>query len=660
MDLSVIIVNYNVKYFLEQCLYSVYRAKQDLKLEIFVVDNNSVDGSCAMVSEKFPGAELIRNDKNLGFSKANNQAIRKARGRYILLLNPDTLIEEDTLVKCVVYMDAHPRGGGLGVKMIDGKGKFLPESKRALPTPRVAFFKIFGLTRLFPRSRIFGKYHLGYLDRDKIQDVDILTGAFMMLRKTALDEVGLLDEDFFMYGEDIDLSHRLKNAGYTNVYYPETTIIHYKGESTRKGSLNFVLTFYNAMLIFARKHYSPKIARSYATVINMAIYFRAFLAILRRFIRNFSLPVLQAILIFLGFYVIKPIWEQIRFQGNSHYPAEYMTMVVPAYILIWLLSLFLLRAYDSPVRPGNIFRGIFAGTLVILVIYALLPESLRFSRALLLMGACWALISSYLISSLFHLAGFTFFRFDISKNKNIVILGKQKEARRVESLLRKAEARSNITGIVNPAAEDDEAYIGNISQLEEILKINNIDEIIFCASDISSRDIIQTMMSLPNGKTEYKIAPPESLSIVGSNSINAPGDIYLIDFEAITKPSNKRNKRLFDIFSSLLLLSLFPVLLFLIKQPGEALMNLLRVLAGSFSIVGFRHTGDNSSMNLPRLKPGILHPDDVFKDTEMTSETLDNLNLAYSRNYRIITDVRILLRGFHKLGQKSPKSELKT
>lgn len=200
MDLSIVIVNYNVKYFLEQCLHSVESSVGNLDVEIFVVDNNSVDGSCNMVVEKFPGVKLIRNKENLGFSVANNQAIKESAGRYVLLLNPDTVIEEDTLGKCVGYMDEHERCGGLGVKMIDGKGDFLPESKRSLPTPGVAFYKIFGFSRLFPRSRIFGKYHLGYLDRDKVHSIDILPGAFMMLRKPALDEVGLLDEAFFMYG----------------------------------------------------------------------------------------------------------------------------------------------------------------------------------------------------------------------------------------------------------------------------------------------------------------------------------------------------------------------------------------------------------------------------------------------------------------------------
>jgi len=261
MDLSVVIVNYNVKYFLEQCLHSVSKAIEGMNAEVFVVDNNSVDGSCRHIREKFPWVRLIENRENVGFSKANNQAIREASGKYILLLNPDTVVEEDTFIKCYNFMEQHPDAGAVGVKMIDGKGHFLPESKRALPTPEVAFYKIFGLSALFPKSKKFGKYHLGYLSKDETNKVEVLAGAFMFLRKKTLDKVGLLDEDYFMYGEDIDLSYRILQGGYKNFYFPESTIIHYKGESTKKGSLNYVLVFYNAMIIFARKHFSSKNAR---------------------------------------------------------------------------------------------------------------------------------------------------------------------------------------------------------------------------------------------------------------------------------------------------------------------------------------------------------------------------------------------------------------
>jgi len=197
MKLSIVIVNYNVRYFLEQVLLSVRRACAGLDAEVWVVDNNSVDDSVPMVREKFPDVKLIANTDNVGFAKANNQAIRLSSGEYVLLLNPDTVVEEDTFARCVAFMDAHPEAGGLGVRMIDGSGKFLPESKRGFPTPWVAFCKTFGLSRLFPRSRRFNRYHLGYLGEWEVNEVDVLAGAFMWLRRSALDKAGLLDEAFF-------------------------------------------------------------------------------------------------------------------------------------------------------------------------------------------------------------------------------------------------------------------------------------------------------------------------------------------------------------------------------------------------------------------------------------------------------------------------------
>jgi GT2 family glycosyltransferase len=260
MKLSVVIVNYNVMHFLEQCLNSVRKAVKNIESEVFVVDNNSVDGSVKMVREKFPEVNLIVNPDNRGFSKANNQAIKIAKGEYVLLLNPDTVVEDDTFEKIIKFMDAHEDAGGLGVKMVDGKGKFLPESKRGLPTPAVAFYKIFGLSKLFPKSKIFGQYHLTYLNNDEIHEVDVLSGAFMLIRKPLLDKIGGLDESYFMYGEDIDLSYRITKEGYKNYYFPKTRIIHYKGESTKKSSINYVLVFYQAMIIFHRTTLNENIA----------------------------------------------------------------------------------------------------------------------------------------------------------------------------------------------------------------------------------------------------------------------------------------------------------------------------------------------------------------------------------------------------------------
>ncbi|MCL2650568.1 MAG: glycosyltransferase family 2 protein [Candidatus Azobacteroides sp.] len=281
MKLSVIIVNYNVKYFLEQCLRSVLKASEYIDTEIFVVDNNSSDNSIPYLTNLFPEITFITNKNNPGFSKANNQAIELAKGEYILLLNPDTVIGEHSLFNVCRFMDEHPIAGALGVKMIDGCGNFLPESKRGFPSPWNSFCKISGLSKLFPKSSLFAKYHLRYLNENEIHEVDVLAGAFMLLRKTVLDKIGLLDDSFFMYGEDIDLSYRITSGGYKNYYFPEP-IIHYKGESTKK-DVRYVKTFYQAMIIFFQKHY-PGYQKLYAGFIYMAIYSTAGISALNKLI----------------------------------------------------------------------------------------------------------------------------------------------------------------------------------------------------------------------------------------------------------------------------------------------------------------------------------------------------------------------------------------
>lgn len=255
MRLSIVIVNYNVRYYLEQCLLSVEKALAGMCAEVFVVDNHSTDDSLPYLRSKFPWVRYIENQENLGFSRANNQALREARGEYVLLLNPDTFIGERTLRECVDFMDKNPQAGMCGVGMLKVDGSFAPESRRGIPTPFVAFCKMTGLGSLFPKNRLFGRYYMQYLNKYSINPIEIVSGAFMFIRKEALDKVGLLDETFFMYGEDIDLSYRVLQAGYKNYYLP-TQILHYKGESTKKNSLRYVNAFHKAMIIFFRKHFS--------------------------------------------------------------------------------------------------------------------------------------------------------------------------------------------------------------------------------------------------------------------------------------------------------------------------------------------------------------------------------------------------------------------
>lgn len=274
MQLSIIIVNYNVKYFVEQCLYSVLKASKNIDTEIFVIDNDSTDGSQQFFFNKFESVQFIWNWKNVGFSKANNIALQQAKGKYILFLNPDTLVPEDCFEKCLAFFESAKDIGALGIRMIDGTGKFLKESKRGFPGLLTSFFKLSGLAALFPRSSKFARYYAGHLPEDQNNVVDILAGAFMMVEKKVLDKTGVFDEEFFMYGEDIDLSYRIQNAGYKNYYFSESTIIHFKGESTKKDSLHYVEIFYGAMGLFVKKHYKKFKGTVYSIFIHAAIWLK--------------------------------------------------------------------------------------------------------------------------------------------------------------------------------------------------------------------------------------------------------------------------------------------------------------------------------------------------------------------------------------------------
>lgn len=278
MQLSVIIINYNVKYFLEYCLLSVRKAVKNIDAEIIVIDNASNDGSFEFFQNKFEEIQFIWNKKNSGFAKANNQGLEIAKGEYILFLNPDTIIPEDCLKKSISFIQSYHNNCALGIKMLDGSGRFLKESKRAFPSPITSFYKLSGLTKTFPHSKIFAKYYLGNLSKNKNQQVDVLAGAYMMIPKKILEKTSGFDEQFFMYGEDIDLSYRIQEAGFKNYFFAKCPIIHFKGESTQKESLNYVKTFYNAMGIFVKKHYGRSQSGIFSLCLHSAIIFRGTVA----------------------------------------------------------------------------------------------------------------------------------------------------------------------------------------------------------------------------------------------------------------------------------------------------------------------------------------------------------------------------------------------
>lgn len=653
MKLSIVIVNYNVAYFLEHCLYSVRNALKGIEAEIFVVDNNSVDNSIAMLKEKFPEVILIANKDNVGFSKANNQAIRISKGEYVLILNPDTVVEEDTFAKCISFMDSHKDCGALGVKMIDGSGKFLKESKRGFPSPWTSFCKMSGLTSLFPHSKKYANYYMGHLSEDEVNEVDILAGAYMMMRKECLDKVGLLDEDYFMYGEDIDLSYRITKGGYKNYYFPKARIIHYKGESTKKASMNYVYTFYNAMVIFAQKHLTKKQTKLFSTLIKLAIWLRAGFAFCSRIFKNSLLPLLDFVLVYLAYYLLVSWWSVNIWEDANYYPLQYIYIVVPIYIFIWLLSIYLSGGYSKPIRIPKIISGVFFGMITILVFYSLLPEQLRYSRALVLLGAVVSLFIIISIRLVYRYFSTGSWLPKDERRKRYIIIGDETEAVRVADLLRTTDAQAEFIGLTK---EDDKEtnnpnFVGNISQIKEIIKIYQINEVIFCAKSISQQRIISTMAELKANNLHFIIAPPETDFIIGSNTINTPTDLYVISVNSISDDDNKRKKRLLDITLALFTLLFSPILCFTIKRPIGLWKNTFSVLFGSKTWIGYSNTSTISNNSLPKIKKGILTTQDSLDKKDVDLSTLNRLNLLYARNYRLQSDFNTFIKAFREIGR---------
>ncbi len=651
MKLTVVIVNYNVKYFLEQVLLSVRKAAQGLAVEVYVVDNNSVDDSAPMVQEKFPEVRLIANRENVGFSRANNQAIRISSGEYVLLLNPDTVVEEDTFEKCIAFMDAHPEAGGLGVKMIDGSGKFLPESKRGFPSPWVAFCKTFGLSALFPRSPVFNRYHLGYLDPDEVHEIDVLAGAFMLMRRSVLDEVGLLDEAFFMYGEDIDLSYRIVQGGYKNYYFPETTIIHYKGESTKKGSLNYVRTFYNAMIIFARKHFRGRQARLFVLMLQAAIYLRASLTLLVNTARKAALPLLDAAVIFAGLFFLRNFWARYYYRDPDYFDDSFLYFNAPLYILIWLTSVYFSGGYDEQSNLRRLIRGLFVGAILLAAVYGFLDLEYRSSRALVVLGAIWAVAATVSVRLLRHFLRYGNFDVGRDRPRNLVIVGSREESERVLGLLHQAGVQPNYIGAVGPAAgADPRVYLSSLDQLEEVVHIYRVDEVIFCSRDVSSQQIMHWMTRL-GPAIAYKIVPEESLSIIGSTSKNTAGELYTIDIRfRIAYYLHRRNKRLLDLGLAVLLLATLPLQVLLVRRPAGLVRNIFAVLVGRRSWVGYAPL-DDPPYDLPPLRPGLLSPLDALRVGDLNRETIHRLNFLYAKDYRVTDDLEIIWKGYRGLGK---------
>ncbi len=617
------------------------------QLEIFVVDNDSKDGSVEMVQQSFPSVKIIANKQNVGFSTANNQAIKESTTDYVVLLNPDTLVKSNTFKKVIDFMDNTPGAGGLGVKMIDGNGNFLPESKRGLPTPEVAFYKIFGLSRLFPKSKKYGRYHLGYLSDDETHEVDVLSGAFMMMRKETLDKVGLLDEDFFMYGEDIDLSYRITQEGYKNYYFPDTTIVHYKGESTKKSSVNYVFVFYKAMAIFAKKHFESSKASLFSKLINIAIFFSASIAIVKRFFSLFFLPIIDFCTVFFGLHVVKTIYQDDH--GLYHQP-QLINISFAVYSIIVLVALFFSGGYDKPIKLQKVIKGVFIGSALNILVYFFVADFYYFSIGSALLGVLLIMLGLTGVRWVLHFFKIKKYRINFFR-KRIAIIGDKKEAEKVNTLVEHTQLYSSILGTISPKKENNEEYLGNLSQLNSLTKKLKINEAIFCAENISYDEVIDTLVAFNDSDIQFKLAHTKDMYVLGSTDINTSGELHTIKVEGIESVENKRLKRLLDIIVAIKCLVFSPILIWFQKNKINYFSNCWNVLIGKISWVGY--SKQNNTGLLPKIKKGILTIQETIPNYQHKEKIdIEKLNKIYAKEYNIWLDSKIIRQGISKLGNK--------
>ena len=645
MQLSVIIVNYNVKYFLEQCLYSVLKASKHTNAEIIVVDNHSTDGSATYLPDKFPAVQFIWNKENVGFAKANNQALAVAKGSYILFLNPDTILPEDCFDQCISFFQQNPLAGALGIRMVDGSGQFLKESKRAFPSPLTSLFKLSGLTQLFPHSKILARYHLGHLPDNQNHEVDVLAGAFIMLPKNILQKVGSFDESFFMYGEDVDLSYRIQQAGYKNYYFADSTIIHFKGESTKKGSLNYVRLFYQAMSLFVKKHYSGGKASVFIFLVRVAIWVRALFAAGGKLLQRLGLPLIDAGLILMSFWVVKFWWsKQIRQEVN--YSPQMLTIAFPVFTIIFLAASFFAGLYFKGYKPVQLFRAVFFSALILMSGYALLPEAYRFSRGILVFGILLALIGMWIARWLFVQWGLLLINDEDEEHRQTMVVANEKDFKIIGSLMELAGLQDRVLGRINNNTDNSAAALGNTNQLPHIINMYPVKEIIFCENGFSFKDIIQLIQTLP-GTVRYKFHASQSTSIVGSDSSNISGEYVAADKKyRIGLSINKRNKWMADILLALILLASFPFHLFFQKRPRRFFKNLFHVLLTRKTWVGYAL----SNNDMPPLKKGILTSTGLPAAlNHAPSVNLRSSDEWYASTYSILNDWKRVIRSYKYL-----------
>jgi GT2 family glycosyltransferase len=669
IDISVVIVNYKVKEYIANLLNSLKRSSSDLSQEVFVVDNASGDDSIAYLEKRFPEVHYIQNDENVGFGKANNQAIEKARGKYVLIINPDTLVSEDTLTTMFSHMEANEKCGACGCKILNPDGSFAPESRRSVPSIWSAACKVFGLNSLFPKSKVFGKYYLSWLDEDDASQVPVLSGSFMFWRSSVLKELGGFDEQFFMYGEDIDLCYRIQKTGYHIDYVPDTSIIHYKGESTKKGDLRYIRLFNKALYQFFDKQYSLRYSFLFKVLIYLAILLRTAFSFITSRLKQAQTVIIDLILLnialLLGFAI------RFYFNLNEIFQADNLNFlwinVLFSGLYFVIAAIFGLYKRNQDSLSAHLKAVFISYCALILVTF--FARDLAFSRLIFATGFLIGLIFTllYRVVKINSQKSGDASRGKI-RNSKIIIVG---DADQVQNITKKIHSRPDwsyeVIGYVSSENSDEgESYLGSLVQLPDLVRAYNIDQVFFALNSISYKQMLKEISNLQKQNVIFKLIPDSMDFILGKSNVEYLEAIPLVEVEFdYSKPFNKFIKRTMDVIFSfplvlLMGLMMLPALLFTkgdFTQVGEVKLyanihkhkwkNRFRllwyVLSGKLSLVGAPISRTVLEHEDP-VKKGVTGLVQISENRISQPEDAESFELYYLQNYSLWMDIDIIIK----------------
>jgi len=665
MQLSIVIVNYNVKAFLQQALESIQKATHSLETEIFVVDNHSVDGSIEMLQSQFPQVKLIQNQTNLGFAKANNQAIERATGDYIWLLNPDTLIQGDTPMKLIEVMETDQGIGMLGCKILNDDGSLQLACRRSFPTPWVALTKLTGLAKLFPRSKWFGRYNMTHLDPEEAYEVEAISGSCMFIRREALEQVGLLDETFFMYGEDLDWCYRFGKADWKVYYTPATSIIHYKGESSKVALWDTNTHFYRAMDIFAKKHFRTSRQFPIHWVLRFGIFIRYILSVLTRLSQNAAGYFLD--LSGLLFITLMAIFIKFR----TWDVLESYVFILPVYLGSWMAVISSLGLYRS--FKYSVSRSVLAATLGFLINVTLTYffKDYAFSRVVMLM--------SY-IGALFWISGWRLIassrrteNFQLGTQRTIVIGDFESASNIYSRLMTNLGLGYTPVGIVSIDGQkyNDDRIIGHLDDLMALVEYHRIDDVIFTSENVELSKIFDYLPILSQHGIKIKLVPGNLSFIIGKSAVESLQSVQFVDMDfKYYYPGSRLLKRLTDVLISPFLYVIFrpwqawmvrsrDLTSHSVKLEGHAynvykskedgtvfwsnLSLLPQVIRGKLSLVGSPMDLEDKGWDIKR---GIFSLESVRGGSQLSEEERYGLLNYYLHNHSLLLDIEIMIKAF--------------